>query len=95
VAVKKDTIKYVANLSRIKLKPKEEDLFAKQLSSILDYMDKLNKLDTKNAEPMSHAVSMGNVFRKDVVKDSVSPEEALKNAPDKKGHFFKVPRIIE
>ena len=93
--IKKDTIRYVADLARIGLDPGEEELFAKQLNDILHYMDKLNKLDTKGVEPMSHAASMGNVFRKDKIERSLSSEQALKNSPDKKDSFFKVPRIIE
>ncbi|MFH1867450.1 MAG: Asp-tRNA(Asn)/Glu-tRNA(Gln) amidotransferase subunit GatC [Candidatus Omnitrophota bacterium] len=93
--MKKDTIKYVAELARLKLKPEEEELFASQLNDILKYMDKLNKLDTKDVEPMSHAASLGNVFREDKVKDSLPNSEALKNAPSKEGKFFKVPKVIE
>ncbi|NQT94973.1 MAG: Asp-tRNA(Asn)/Glu-tRNA(Gln) amidotransferase subunit GatC [Candidatus Omnitrophica bacterium] len=95
MSIKKDTIRYVANLARIELNSDEEKLFAKQLNDILAYMDKINKLDTGSIEPMSHAVSIGNVFREDSVKESLSNEEALKNSPDKKDKFFKVPKVIE
>ena len=93
--IEKDKIKYVADLARIGLDPEEEELFARQLNDILHYMDKLNKIDTKGVEPMSHAVSMGNVFREDKINISLSNEQALKNSHDKKDSFFKVPRIIE
>lgn len=92
--IKKDTIRYVADLARISLTPEQEELFASQLSDILSYMEKLKRLNTENVEPMSHAVSLGNVFRDDKVKRSLSRDEALKNAPDKEKGFFKVPRII-
>ena len=93
--IKKDTIKYVADLARLSLNPEEEELFAGQLKDILNYVEKLNKLDTKDVEAMSHAVSLGNVFRNDIVKDSIDNEEVLRNAPKKEGRFFKVPKIIE
>ena len=95
MTIKKDTMQHVAKLARIYLDPGEEELFAKQLTDILQYMDKLNTLATDDVEPMSHAISMGNVIRKDVVKDSLNQEEALKNAPDKENGHFKVPKIIE
>jgi aspartyl-tRNA(Asn)/glutamyl-tRNA(Gln) amidotransferase subunit C len=88
-------IKEVADLARIELTSEEEKLFERQLSDILKYIKKLNRLDTKAVEPMSHAVSMGNVFRQDIVKDSLNSDEALKNTPAKEKRFFKVPKIIE
>lgn len=95
MSIKKDTIRYVANLARISLTPEQEELFAGQLSHILSYMEKLKKLNTENIEPMSHAVSLENVFRSDEVKDSLPKDEVLKNAPAKEKDFFEVPRIIE
>lgn len=93
MGIKKDIISYVANLARIKLTPGEEELFANQLNDILAYMEKLKKLDTKGIEPMSHAVTLGNVFRDDKMKDSLPRDKALKNAPEKENGFFRVPKI--
>ena len=95
MTIKNDAIKYVADLARIGLNRQEEELFTKQLNHILAYMEQLNKLDTKDIEPMSHAVSMGNILREDIVKNSLSNDDALKNAPEKEEGFFKVPKIIE
>lgn len=95
MVIKKDAVRYVANLARIGLAPDEEELFARQLNDILVYMEKLNKLNTRDAEPMSHAVFLGNVFRDDKVKKSLPKDEVLKNAPGKEKDFFKVPKIIE
>ena len=91
----KDKITYTANLARISLSPEEEGLFSEQLNNILSYMEKIGKIDTADVEPTSHVVSMGNVFRDDVPKKSLSTKEALINAPDKEGSFFRVPRILE
>jgi aspartyl-tRNA(Asn)/glutamyl-tRNA(Gln) amidotransferase subunit C len=93
--IKKETIKYVADLARMDLHPDEEILFATQLNDILTYMDKINELNTENIKPMSHAVFVDNVFREDIPKQMLSKEQALRNAPDKKGNFFRVPKIIE
>lgn len=93
MVIKKDAIRYVANLARIGLTPEQEELFARQLNDILVYMEKLKQMDTKGVEPMSHAVFLGNVFRDDKVKKSLPKDEVLKNAPGKEKDFFKVPKI--
>lgn len=94
--IDKDTVKHVAFLSRLALNDKELALYSKQLASILSYIDKLDEIDTKNVAPTSHALStLKNVFRKDVLKPSLEIEDTLKNAPSKKGQFFKVPKVIE
>lgn len=95
MAIKKDAIKYAAGLARIELRQQEEELFAEQLNRILAYMEQLNELDTENIEPMSHAVSMGNILREDIAKRPLSNDDALKNAPEKEKGFFRVPKIIE
>lgn len=95
MSIKDDVVRYVARLARIKLSEKEVKLFAQQLDQILAYVDKLKKLDVKDIPPTSHVMVLTNVFRKDEIKPSLSKEEVLKNVPQKKGDFFKVPRIIE
>jgi len=95
-SIDKATVKHAAKLSRLSLSDKELDLYQKQLADILDYIAKLNKLDTSKTPPTSHPLeSLKNVFRKDVVKKSLPVSEVLKNAPKKKGNFFSVPKIIE
>lgn len=88
-------VEYVAHLARLRLSPEEAEKFTSQLDQILVYFEKLNQLDTSNIEPTSHPIPMVNAFREDVVKPSIDVEEALVNAPDKEGNFFKVPKIIE
>lgn len=92
--IKGDKLKYAAELTRIKLTKDEGQLFSKQLNQILEYIDKLNKLDTKKVEPMSHALNIFNVTRDDKVKPSLNREDVLKNAPSKNKGFFQVPKII-
>jgi len=90
------TVDYVAKLSRVSLSEKEIAQYSKQLEGILDYINKLNEIDTKKTPPTSHPLdSLKNVFRKDAVKKSLTQEESLKNAPNRKDDFFSVPRIIE
>jgi len=90
-----ETIKYVAHLARLELEEKEIELYTNQLNSILEYMEKLNKLDTSNIEPTSHPVALECALREDEVKESFSVEKSTKNAPERIGSFFKVPPIIE
>ena len=73
----------------------EKILFANQIDNILNYMDKLNELDTSDIEPTSHVVSLSNVVREDLPKASLDRKDALMNAPDKTDKFYRVPKIIE
>ena len=94
--IDKDTVRRVAHLARLELDDKELALYSGQLASILTYIGKLNELDTKDVVPTSHALTtLKNVFRKDVLRKSLQPDEALNNAPSREGDFFKVPQIIE
>ncbi|TCS80588.1 Asp-tRNA(Asn)/Glu-tRNA(Gln) amidotransferase subunit GatC [Tepidibacillus fermentans] len=91
----KKEVEHVANLARLTLTEEEVALFTEQLSSILDFAQKLNELDTEHVKPTSHALNITNVFREDEVIESISREYALKNAPDQKDGQFKVPSILE
>jgi len=68
---------------------------AVQLSQVLDYIEKLNELNTDGVEPLSHPGAVTNVFRDDVPAGSIENDQALKNAPDKLNGCFRVPRVIE
>lgn len=97
MSIKEEKVRYVARLARMKLTDEEVSLFARQLDGILGYVDKLNqRLEIqKQTPPMSHPHIASNSFRADKVKPSLPAEKALANAPQRKGDFFKVPRIIE
>ena len=85
----------MAKLARLAIGEEAKVLFARQLSSILTYVQTLNRLDTSNVEPTSHVIPLQNVFREDDVKPSLSRDQALANAPDVDGGCFRVPKIIE
>jgi aspartyl-tRNA(Asn)/glutamyl-tRNA(Gln) amidotransferase subunit C len=89
------SVEHLARLARLSLSDDEKELFGNQINSILDYMDKLNKLDTRNVEPTSHVISLSNVVRGDSPKESLKREDALLNAPDHTDKFYRVPKIIE
>ena len=88
-------VEYVAHLARLEITDKEKDKFTAQLNDILLYIDKLNELNTKGVEPMSHAIAVTNAFREDNIVDSIGTEKSLANAPDARGEFFRVPKVIE
>lgn len=94
--ITKKIVNHAADLSRISLEGDDAEEFQVQLSRILEYITQLNEVDTEDTLPTSHVLlSMKNVFREDTVMESFSLEEALSNAPAKKGNFFKVPKIIK
>jgi aspartyl-tRNA(Asn)/glutamyl-tRNA(Gln) amidotransferase subunit C len=93
--ISREDIEHIAMLARLSLTEQEKELFGVQLSRVLDYMDKLNELDTDNIEPTSHVLSLSNVMREDSPKDSIPREDALLNAPDRTEKFYRVPKIIE
>ncbi len=93
--ITKDTVKYVEHLARIDLQSKELETLSLQLKEILNFIDKLNKLDTKDATPSNHILPINNVVREDIPGESLPIKKVLENAPLKKGNFFVVPKIIE
>jgi aspartyl-tRNA(Asn)/glutamyl-tRNA(Gln) amidotransferase subunit C len=93
--INKDVVEYVAHLARLELEPHEIELYTSQLDRILEHMDTLNALDTEGIEPTSHAVPVTCVLREDAGRESLAIEDSLRNAPDRKGSFFKVPPVIE
>ncbi|TNF52514.1 Asp-tRNA(Asn)/Glu-tRNA(Gln) amidotransferase subunit GatC [bacterium] len=82
-------------LARLNLTEIEKKLFTEQLDSIIQYIDKLNELDTSNVEPTAHVLPIKNVFRKDELRPSLSRDKALQNAPDSRDGFYRVPKIID
>jgi aspartyl-tRNA(Asn)/glutamyl-tRNA(Gln) amidotransferase subunit C len=88
-------VKYVAHLARIELTPEEEIKLGAQLGNILGYIEKLRELDVSGVEPTAHAVPMVNITRADEVRESLSHEDALRNAPRQAKGLFIVPKIVE
>jgi len=89
-----EQVRHIAKLSRIELSDEQLRTFARQLGDILAYFDKLQELDTRDVEPMAHAVETRNIFAADEPSESLSPDEALANAPQRDGDFFMVPKVI-
>ncbi len=88
-------VRKVAKLSRLELTEQEVQEFTGQLGAILEYVEKMNELDTENVEPLAHCLQISNVFRQDSIKESLGTEKALANAPQRDDAFFKVPKILD
>ncbi|HIJ53606.1 MAG TPA: Asp-tRNA(Asn)/Glu-tRNA(Gln) amidotransferase subunit GatC [Planctomycetes bacterium] len=88
-------VRKVARLSRLELTDTEVEEFTGQLSAILDYVEKMNELDTTNVQPLAHCLPISNVLRRDIVKESLGTEKVLANAPQRDEEFFKVPKILD
>jgi aspartyl-tRNA(Asn)/glutamyl-tRNA(Gln) amidotransferase subunit C len=91
----RDDVQKVARLARLKLREDELDRFTSQLGQVLEYVRLLDELDTRDVEPMAHAVEVTNVWRADEVAPSLPREAALSNAPQTDGRYFLVPPILD
>ncbi len=88
-------VQHVANLARLEFNEEETQHFTEQLARILDYIGKLDELDTEAVPPTSHIHPLHNVVKPDVVKASYPREEVLANAPEAEAGYFGVPRVID
>jgi aspartyl-tRNA(Asn)/glutamyl-tRNA(Gln) amidotransferase subunit C len=89
------TIKHISKLSRISVDEKKAEKLAGDLNSIFEFIEKLNKLDTKNIEPLTSVVETTLKFRNDEVKSKDIRDQILKNSPDENEDFFVVPKVVE
>lgn len=90
-----ETIEYVGILAKLDLSEAEKEEAKKDMGRMLDYIDKLNELDTAGVEPMSHVFPIQNVFREDVVTNGDERDAVLANAPKEQDGAFVVPKTIE
>lgn len=89
-----ETIEYVGILAKLELSDEEKQQSKKDLSDMLDYVGKLNELDTSEVEPMSHTFPISNVMREDVVTNGDDKENMLKNAPESNEDAYIVPNTF-
>lgn len=90
-----ETIEYVGILAKLELSDEEKEKAKTDMGKMLDYIDKLNELDTSSVEPMSHVFPVSNVFREDVVTNGDDRDNILKNAPEERDGAFVVPKTFE
>ena len=93
--VTKKDLENVAVLSRLAIPADKEEQYTNQLNDVLTYMENLNSINTDDVQPIAHVLPISNVFRDDVVKESLDRDLALSNAPLKDDGYFKVPKVLE
>ncbi len=95
MSVDKETIRKIAHLARLEFDETKEEEMVQHLNKIIGWMDVLNKVDTHNVKPLTHMSTELNVLREDIVKETLSHEKALLNAPKKDSDYFRVPKVLE
>lgn len=93
--IEREQVVHIAALARIGISEEDIDLYASQLSDIIDQFEILNELDTSGVEPTGHAGDLRGVMRDDVAADSLAPDDALSNAPRRDGEFFRVKAVLD
>lgn len=95
MALSREEVRHVAQLARLDFSDDEEQRMAEEMSQILDYVEKLDELDTSGVPPMSHVLDVTNVFRADEIESRIDREQALEPAPKTDDGYFQVPQVIE
>ena len=95
MSIDKDTVKHISKLARISLDEKKISNLSKDLSSIMKFIESLNKLNTDKTNPLTSIINASLRSRSDVVKDEKIRDQILKNSPEVNKEFFVVPKVIE
>ena len=95
MSIDKDTVKHISKLARISLDEKKINNLAKDLSSIMKFIEKLNELNTDKTIPLTSIIDASLRSRKDEIKDGKIRDQILKNSPEKNEEFFVVPKVVE
>lgn len=95
MALSRDDVRNVAELARLRFSDDEESRMAEEMSQILEYVEKLDELDTSGVPPMSHVLDLTNVFRDDDIESRIDQDQALEPAPDASNGYFQVPKVVE
>ena len=95
MSIDKDTVKHISKLARISLDENKVESLSKDLTSIMKFIENLNKLNTDKIEPLTSIINASLKSRKDEVKDGKIRDQILKNSPEKNDEFFVVPKVIE
>jgi aspartyl-tRNA(Asn)/glutamyl-tRNA(Gln) amidotransferase subunit C len=95
MALTVEQVQWVAHLARLELTHAELETMARQLTSIIDYVNQLAQVDTEDVEPLAHPLPIQNIFREDEPRRSLPVDAALANAPDRRGDFYGVPAVLD
>ena len=95
MSIDKDTVKHISKLARISVDDKKVDSLSKDLSSIIRFIEKLNKLNTDNVKPLTSIIDASLKSREDEIRDGKIRDQILKNSPENNDEFFVVPKVVE
>ena len=95
MSIDKDTVKHISKLARISLDENKVESLSKDLTSIMKFIENLNKLNTDKTIPLTSIINASLKSRKDEVKDGKIRDQILRNSPEKNDEFFVVPKVIE
>ena len=95
ITLSKDDVLHIAKLAKLKLTENEIEIYVRQLSSIIGFVSHLESVDTNKSQPSFQITDTVNIFRDDKVKESLSQEDAIRNAPESYNGFFKVKAIFK
>ena len=95
MSIDKDTVKHISKLARISLDEKKVNSLSKDLSSIIKFIEKLNKLNTDKTTPLTSVINASLKPREDEVKDEKIRDQILKNSPENNKEFFVVPKVLD
>ena len=95
MSIDQKTVKHISKLARISINEKKAKNLANDLTNIFKFIEKLNKLDTKNIEPLTSIAETKLHLREDIIKDANIRDQILENSPEKNKEFFVVPKVIE
>jgi aspartyl-tRNA(Asn)/glutamyl-tRNA(Gln) amidotransferase subunit C len=93
--IDQESLKKIAHLARLEIRPGEEEALLQSMDSVLTWMDQLNEIDTQGVEPLTHVLDEENNWREDKGANTLTREEALSNAPSKNSTYIMVPKVIE
>ncbi len=93
--INKELVDKIAHLARLEFPDEQKIKIEDDLNRILSFMETLNEVDTSSVEPLIYLSDEKNVFRADEIKQDITHEEALKNAPKKDSDYFRVPKVID
>ncbi len=92
--ITKEEVEKLAHLARLEFNEEEKEKMVEDMDKILGFVEKINELDLEGVKPLVYMSEEENILRKDEIKQEVTKEEALKNAPDKDTDYFKVPKVV-
>lgn len=93
--IDQESLKKIAHLARLEIKPGEEAALLESMDSVLTWMDQLNEIDTQGVEPLTHIMDEVNSWREDKGENSLARKDAIANAPSGTDTYIMVPKVIE